>query len=309
MTLATAIAMVLSRAGLKTTNPTYKDQARIYLNTAATSIVGLMGSKWWFLHKSATFKTTKTITVSGIAGGAFAAGETVTGNSSGATAEVDANYDSTNYATALTVHTLTGTFTTSDTALTNGTGVTAAYVSIAITQTYRLDSSVIVPHSFVDETNDQVISATGQDRIDAFDPNRTYTADSDAWTHEGIDSITGAVTIRLHPIHDTPGDTIRYRYLARITDWTSGDDATDMARWFPEELQPALWFGASRLYLQEKGDEEAAATNRIEHDRVVSAAKEVNRTIWGNRVWRRQTQPASGGFDYIPANSSLSAAS
>lgn len=308
MTLATAIAMVLSRAGLKTTNPTYKDQARIYLNTAATSIVGLMGSKWWFLHKSATFKTTKTITVSGITG-TIAAGDTITDDGgSGATATVDSAYDVTNYPTAVLVNAQSGTFTAAG-GLTFSGGATATFSSIAITQTYRLDSSVIVPHSFVDETNDQVISATGQDRIDAFDPNRTYTADSDAWTHEGIDSITGAVTIRLHPIHDTPGDTIRYRYLARITDWTSGDDATDMARWFPEELQPALWFGASRLYLQEKGDEEAAATNRIEHDRVVSAAKEVNRTIWGNRVWRRQTQPASGGFDYIPANSSLSAAS
>tara|TARA_R100000808_G_scaffold24884_1_gene59062 strand:+ start:7041 stop:7964 length:924 start_codon:yes stop_codon:yes gene_type:complete len=307
MTLATAISMVLSRAGLDTTNATYKDQARIYLNTAATGIVNLLGGKWWFLHKSATFNITETITVSGISG-TFAAGNTVTGNSTGATGVIDTAYDATNYPTAILLNTRTGTFTTADTALTNGSGATAAFVSIAGTQTYALGSDVITPHSFVDVTNDRPLGATGMDFIDAADVDRDYNADGRLWTHEGLDSITGKILIRFHPISETAGDDIRYRYLGRITDWTSSDDSTDMARWFPEELQPALWMGAAELYLQEKGDEEAAASNRYEHDRIVKAAKETNRTIWGNRIWRRQSLPSSGGFNYIPAAGSLTAA-
>ena len=221
---------------------------------------------------------------------------------------IDTAYDATNYPTAILLNTRTGTFTTADTALTNGSGATAAFVSIAGTQTYALGSDVITPHSFVDVTNDRPLGATGMDFIDAADVDRDYNADGRLWTHEGLDSITGKILIRFHPISETAGDDIRYRYLGRITDWTSSDDSTDMARWFPEELQPALWMGAAELYLQEKGDEEAAASNRYEHDRIVKAAKETNRTIWGNRIWRRQSLPSSGGFNYIPAAGSLTAA-
>ena len=376
MTLATAISMVLSRAGLDTTNATYKDQARIYLNTAATGIVNLLGGKWWFLHKSSTFVTTRTITIT-VSSGAFTVGETVTGGSSGtmvvtgisgtfvagetvtggtsgrtgvittaydgstsitlssvsgtftssetitggtssATATfssftasscvVDAAYDATNYPTALLINALSGAFTASETLTGGSSGASGTYSSIASTQTYALGSDVITPHSFVDVTNDRPLGATGMDFIDAADADRDYNADGRLWHHEGIDSITGKILIRFHPISETAGDNIRYRYLGRITDWTSSDDSTDMARWFPEELQPALWMGAAELYLQEKGDEEAAASNRYEHDRIVKAAKETNRTIWGNRIWRRQSLPSSGGFNYIPAAGSLTAA-
>ena len=42
MTLAQAITMTLNRVGLLTTNTTYKDQARLYLNMAAG-----VRRDWW----------------------------------------------------------------------------------------------------------------------------------------------------------------------------------------------------------------------------------------------------------------------
>jgi|TARA_R100001530_G_scaffold135636_1_gene113352 hypothetical protein len=307
MTLAQAITMTLNRVGLNPTTTAYKDQARLYLNIVAKRICGEVGGKWWWLHKSTTFLTTKTMTVSGIAGGSFVAGETVTGNSSGATAVVDANYDSTNYPTALTLHTFSGTFVTADNALSNGTGVSAAYVSLAVTQTYALAADVLVPHSFVDVTNDRTIVASGWDNIDAEDPDRDYETDARIWSPEGVDALSGKIRVRLFPYHDTPGDTIRYRYRGFIVDWTSGDDSTELDRYLPEIFQPALPFGAAEMYLQEKGDSEAAGENRFEYNGVIDRGKETNRTIWGNRTWRRNRGDDNNQF--VLADGSLTAAS
>lgn len=305
MTLDDAIGLVLGRTGLAAANTTYKDRARQYLNAMGKRIVSDMGGKWWFLYKSTTFSTTKTATVSGISG-TFVAGETITGGTSGATAVVDTAYDSTNYPTAILVSAVTGTFTASET-LTGGTsGATATFSSIAVTQTYALASDVLVPHSFVDDTNDRVIIATNLDRIDAADPDRDYEADGRVWAPEGIDSITGKILVRIHPYHDTPGDTIRYRYRGFITDWTSADDSTDMVRWFPEILQPALWMGAAAMYLLEKGDTEAAGADQGLASDIIDKAKETNRTIYGNREWRRTNVPENPSrFSYVPADGSL----
>lgn len=310
MTLAQAITMTLNRVGLLTTNTTYKDQARLYLNMAAKRVSGEIGGKWWWLHKTTTFNTTKTITVSGIDGGAFAAGDEITGNSSSATAIIDADYDPTNYPTALLVHTIVGTFTTSDNTLNNGEGTRAAYVSIAVTQTYALDADVLVPHSFIDETNSRTISGAGLDMIDAEDPDRNNETNARIWAADGVDALSGKIRVRLWPYHSTPGDVIRYRYRGFIVDWTSSNDSTELDRWLPEILQPAVIFGATEMYLQEKGDSEAAGENRFEYNEAIDNGKETNRTIYGNRVWRRaQVGDLSGGFNYVPADSSLSAAS
>jgi hypothetical protein len=306
-TLAQAITMTLNRVGLNPSTTAYKDQARLYLNVAAKRISAEIGGKWWWLHKSTTFVTTQTITVSGIANGAFTSGNTITGNSSGATAVIDTSYDVTNYPTVLLVNTITGTFTTSDSAISSdGSSVTAAYVSLATTQTYALASDVLVPHSFVDVSNDRVLSSSGWDGIDRKDPDRDNETDARVWTPEGIDAITGKQIVRLFPYHNTMNDTIRYRYRGFIVDWTSDDDSTSLDRWMPQILQPALPFGAAEYYNQEKGDSEAAGENRFEYSDVVDRAKETNRTIWGNRVWRRGNL-GHGSFQLSPG--SLTAAS
>jgi hypothetical protein len=354
-TLAQAITMTLNRVGLNPSTTAYKDQARLYLNVAAKRISAEIGGKWWWLHKSTTFVTTKTITITVSSGvftvgetvtggtsgtmvvtgisGTFVAGETVTGGTSGRTGVittayggstsitlssvsgtftssetitggtssatatfssftasscvVDAAYDATNHPTALLINALSGAFTASETLTGGSSGASGTYSSIAVTQTYALASDVLVPHSFVDVSNDRVLASSGWDRIDRGDPDRDYETDARVWTPEGIDAITGKQIVRLFPYHDTMNDTIRYRYRGFIADWTSDDDSTSLDRWMPQILQPALPFGAAEYYNQEKGDSEAAGENRFEYSDVVDRAKETNRTIWGNRVWRR----------------------
>ena len=310
MTLAQAITMTLNRVGLLTTNTTYKDQARLYLNMAAKRVSGEIGGKWWWLHKTTTFKTTKTITVSGITG-TILAGDAISDNGgSGATATVDADYDATNYATSVTVSAQSGTFTSSGALTFTGGGASATYVSIAVTQTYALDADVLVPHSFVDETNSRTISGAGLDMIDAEDPDRNNETNARIWAADGVDALSGKIRVRMWPYHSTPGDVIRYRYRGFIVDWTSGNDSTELDRWLPEILQPAVIFGATERYLQEKGAAEAAGENRFEYNEAIDNGKETNRTIYGNRVWRKaEVGDLSGRFNYVPADGSLSAAS
>ena len=309
MTLAQAIKITLNRLGLNATASANMDQARFYLSTVGKRFASELGGRWWFLHKSSTFSTTQTVTATNVSG-TFVSGETVTGSSSGATGVVDSAYDATNYPTALLFNSITGTFTVLDIPMTGGvSGATASYLSVATTQTYALASDVLVPHSFVDVSNDRTISGSGLDLIDADDPDRDYETDSRMWAPDGIDSLTGKTLVRLYPYHDTPGDTIRYRYRGFITDWASSDDSTSMNRWFPEFIQPAIWYGACELYFQEKGDTDAAKDNRFEYEAILKAAKETNRTIWGNRNWQRNALASRGVFDYVPADGSLTAAS
>ena len=309
MTLAQAITMTLNRVGLLTTNTTYKDQARLYLNMAAKRVSGEIGGKWWWLHKTTTFNTTKTLTVTSISG-TFQAGEiveliadtTIIGT-------IDADYDATNYPPALLLSSVTGTWVAG--AMRGRTSsATATAVSIAVTQTYALDADVLVPHSFGDETNSRTISGAGLDMIDAEDPDRNNETNARIWAADGVDALSGKIRVRMWPYHSTPGDVIRYRYRGFIVDWTSGNDSTELDRWLPEILQPAVIFGATEMYLQEKGDSEAAGENRFEYNEAIDNGKETNRTIYGNRVWRKaEVGDLSGRFNYVPADGSLSAAS
>ena len=110
MTLAQAITMTLNRVGLLPTNTTYKDQARLYLNMASKRVSGEIGGKWWWLHKTTTFNTTKTLTVTGISG-TFTAGEIVELDADTTIiGTIDANYDVTNYPTKLLLSSVTGTW-------------------------------------------------------------------------------------------------------------------------------------------------------------------------------------------------------
>ena len=309
MTLAQAITMTLNRVGLLTTNTTYKDQARLYLNMAAKRVSGEIGGKWWWLHKTTTFNTTKTLTVTGIST-AFTAGEIVELDADTTIiGTIDADYDVTNYPTALLLSSVTGTWVAG--AMTGrSSSATATAVSIAVTQTYALDADVLVPHSFVDETNSRTISGAGLDMIDAEDPDRNNETNARIWAADGVDALSGKIRVRMWPYHSTPGDVIRYRYRGFIVDWTSSNDSTELDRWLPEILQPAVIFGATEMYLQEKGDSEAAGENRFEYNEAIDNGKETNRTIYGNRVWRRaEVGDLSGRFNYVPADSSLSAAS
>jgi len=157
----------------------------------------------------------------------------------------------------------------------------------ADTQTYQLATDVLTPHSFTDQSNNQPLGIVGWDVLDQADPDRGETGDVDVVTIEGVDATTGRILVRLYPIHSTSGDVIRYRYLAYVPDWTSSDDSTELDRWIPEWLQPALIFGATELYKQEKGDYEGALVDRAEYETGIKSALDINLNVQGNREWHR----------------------
>jgi len=309
MTLQQAIDLVAKRTGLLETNTEFTDQARVYLSMAAKRIGAR--AKWWWEEKTTTFNTTQTITISGITL-TFTSGETITGTTSGATATVDASYDATNANTTMLVTGESADFNSSET-ITGGTsGATATTTAANVdTQVYQLASDLLTPHSFVDQSNNQPLGIVGWDSFDLADPDRDETGDVDIVTIEGVDAVTGKVTIRLYPIHSTSGDVIRYRYLSFLPDWTSANDSTALDRWIPQILQPALIFGAVEFFKQEKGDAEGSLVERTEFEATIKGGLEQNVNIFGNRAYRRgsDTEFEAPFFHFFPNEGGLTAAS
>jgi hypothetical protein len=305
MILATAIAMGLDRAGLDNTTVTYKDQMRLYMNIVAKRVAGR--AKWWWLHKSTTFKTTFDMTVTGISG-PFQAGEVIT-TAGGATGKVGSFYDPTNTPTTIPYYFHTATTTAFTSTVTGGTsGATATFSSTTETRTYQLPTDVLVPHSFWDETNNSPLTFRSLDVFDTFDPDRSETGNVSGITIEGLDDNRGRIVARFHPAHSTSNETIRMRYLAYIPDWTSDDDSSELDKWIPEMLQSCIVFGGAELYMQEKGDSEGAIENRAEYGAMMEAGLETNLRIWGNRQWRREgSGSVDEAFSFFPQEGSLTA--
>jgi len=296
MTLSQAITLTLDRAGLNSSTTAYKDQARRYLNIIAKRVAGR--TKWWWLQKSTTFKTTFDMTVTGISG-AFVPGEVIQGGGgSTGTGTLALSYDVTNTPLTLPYYFHTASTTAFSGTITGAGGGSATFASTTETRTYQLDSGVLTPHSFWDVTNDTPLTFRGWDMLDAFDPDRDETGDMSDITVEGLDDNTGKIVIRVHPGHSTTNETIRYRYIQYIPDWTSSNDSTELDRWIPEILQSCLVFGAAELYMQEKGDSDGAMENRQEYESMMDAGLETNLRIWGNRQWRRQG--VAGDGDNVP---------
>ena len=74
-------------------------------------------------------------------------------------------------------------------------------------------------------------------------------------------------------------------------------------------MQPALYFGAAELYMQEKGDSDGAGENRGEYDSIIDIGLKTNLRVWGNRKWRRRGDETHGedGFQFFVQEGSLSA--
>ena len=306
MLLSEAIDMTLRRTGLNSSNTDNRKQARLYLNAISNRIVGR--AKWWWAYKTADLTTTSTVTVSNITGN-FTAGEAIEGADSEYTATVAASYDSSNYPTALHYRAVSKSadFNSGET-ITGGGGATATAGDDVETRTYVLASDVLTPFSFVDETNGETLPFKGWDWFDAIDPEQDATGDVDAITIEGIDATTGLITIAMYPLPSTSSETIRYRYLSYIPDWTDSNDTDNLDKYLPQILQPALYFGGAELFCQEKGDSEAGNENRSEYADVINTAMDQNLRIWGNRHFRRMGDEGFGnGFNFTVNEGTLSA--
>ena len=288
MTLQQALDMALRRVGLEVTETDHKDQARLYANMVAKEIIG--EAKWWWTFRTATLRTTRRLTVTSPApGSAYTVGETVTdGQASPYSTTVD-SWDSTNnYLYVYSENSVTPTGT-----LTGGSsGMTSTYSTREYTRTYLLSSDVGSLHWFVNESGGEgtYLEIVGSEEYMMRDPDRDDTGDPRLVCVEGLDAEqdTGQIVVSVVPRDSTTNDTLRYAYTLFLTDWTSSNDSTDLARWIHPLVQPALVYGIEKMYMQEEGNDDGARIAQGEYNKVIQKARDQNLQIWGNRSWRRR---------------------
>lgn len=310
MTLEEVLDMALKRAGLLESTTTYKDQGRLYANLVAKEIMA--EADWWFAYRTATFRTTRRLTVTSVQGGPYVAGETITAGSY--TASIDSHDTTNNY---LYVYSESST-TPSGTITGTASGAESTFSSREFTRTYLLAEDVMYPHWFVNETDGRPLAVISQEEYVENDADRSDTGDAGAVVIEGLDSdqTTGQIAVSLLPRHSTTNETFRYGYYLFLSDWTSSDDTVDLKRWIHPMVHPALVFGVAKLYKQEKGaDLEDIAVELNEYSNVIKSAKRQNLKIQGNRRFRkegnmhRRNSVGRGAFDFYVQPGSLSAAS
>ena len=93
MTLQELLDMALNRVGLTHTNDLFKNQARLYANIVAKDILG--EARWFWAYKTGTLRTTRRLTVTGVAGDFTAGLEIRDAQSTYYSATID-SWDSTN---------------------------------------------------------------------------------------------------------------------------------------------------------------------------------------------------------------------
>ena len=176
----------------------------------------------------------------------------------------------------------------------------------ASTQTYSLASNALTPLSFRNTTEDHVIIVMSSQDLDAADPNHSIDGDPRWVIIDGVDS-NGLVQVSLYPTPDGV-DTIAYRYYASVPDFTASDDTNSLDGYYSPVVQPALVYGVSALYKQEKGDDQGSLVDRQEMERVLGVASRQNANVQGNRTYRmrRSDNRGSSKFSYSPQEGSLS---
>lgn len=295
MTLGDAITMVLNRVGLDTTNSDFKNQARNYINLTAAEIAALVD--WWWLDRTSTFLTTNTLTVTG-GSGTFTAGETITGGTSSKTAKVDSYSASPK---EIYVYSESGSFTAGETLTGGSSSATTSFTSSAGTRVYKpISSGVGSWYNFYDQTNERPLVIIGADQFDLLSEDYSDTGTVESVYVGGVDTTTGYPIIELWRIPSTTNETIRVRYRIAMTAWASGNDSTTLlALGLPQILEGAVVFGATKLYLQEKGDESGASREGQELARVVDLALRQNLHMQGNRSYPSLSPSAKGPFQIV----------
>jgi len=135
--------------------------------------------------------------------------------------------------------------------------LTTTITTVASQAGYDLAADVLVPFQFWDTSNSRVLEVRNPEDISDLDPDEDQTGDATIVSITGRDTSTGYWEVRLHPIPSSAGDTIKYRYRAFITDFTSAMDATDMAPKYPAWFQNALLWGTCALMKEEKENKTA----------------------------------------------------
>lgn len=172
------------------------------------------------------------------------------------------------------------------------------------TRAYSLASDVLFPVSFRDVTNDKPLEVWTPDMADRRDPNNNESGLPAVVTVTGTNATTGHWSVDLIPTPTASG-TVGYRYYSFIADFTSSNDATDLAPKFPLWVQPALVWGVSAYYKEEK-ENDSAADDWNRYNAVMSKALMINGASSGE-VRDRMQRPQSriGQIVFTPTEGSI----
>ena len=161
--------------------------------------------------------------------------------------------------------------------------LTTSIATVADQPDYDLAADVLMPFQFWDTSNGRVLEVRNPEDIVDLDPDEDNDGDATIVSITGRDTTTGYWEVRLHPIPSSASDTIKYRYRAFITEFTSAMDATDMAPKYPAWLQNALLWGTCAMIKEEK--ENATAT--VEWEKYTASIN------FGSGLNKEQSVPAS----------------
>tara|TARA_R100000808_G_C2025251_1_gene71592 strand:- start:8 stop:337 length:330 start_codon:yes stop_codon:yes gene_type:complete len=106
----------------------------------------------------------------------------------------------------------------------------------------------------------------------------------------------------------TTNETITYQYYSYTPDFSGTTDyGTSLDSYVHPSVQPALYFGISRLLKQQEGDDEGALIDEAEFQKVLSRARRNNIDVLGDYTTRRMLPPMTDGFShsYTPREGSL----
>ena len=181
----------------------------------------------------------------------------------------------------------------------------ATFNTVADTRTYSLETDVLTPLSFRNITENHVIIVQSTQDIDAADPDSSTDGDPRFVAINGIDT-NGAIQVTLYPTPDGV-DSIGYRYYRQIPEFVELEDNNSINQYYPPVIQPALIYGISSLFKQEKGDDQGAGVDRNEMERVLAIASRQNLSVQGNRKFRmrRADDTAVDNFSFYPTEGSL----
>ena len=184
----------------------------------------------------------------------------------------------------------------------------SSFTCVSGQRSYSLAADVAEPLSFRNHTQDHVLVMWSSQDLDANDPDHSETGDPRYVSIDGINSSTGYISVALYPKPDNSTDVVKYRYYAFVPDFTSSDDGDSLDPYVHPLLQPALAFGVSALYKQEKGDDQGSMVDKAEMERVIQRGLLQNTVVQGNRSYRmrRRDSMNGGAFDFKPLEGSLS---
>ena len=156
----------------------------------------------------------------------------------------------------------------------------------------------------MDETNNRPLLIIGPDEYDLADLDRDEFNEVRALFVAGLDATTGYPVIECFPTPADTNETIRIRYQLGVSTWTSANDSTKMhILGFPQIVEPALMYGATKLYLEDKGDDSGAVREATELAKTVKLMKQQNLRMQGNRRARpRHGSNQDGSLIYLDSS-------